>query len=76
MGFLDKLTRRGDAKKRAGQMMQGREDDIDQAVDTVAGLADRATSGKYSSKIDEAAARLKKAAQDMDDDGKGDPPRR
>lgn len=76
MGFLDKLRGRGDAKKRAGQMMQGREDDIDSAVDRVAGLADKATSGKYSSKIDEAAARLKEAARDMDDDDTGTPPRR
>lgn len=76
MGFLDKLRGRGDAKKRAAQMMQGRQDDIDTAVDKVAGLADKATSGKYAGKIDEAADRLKEAARTLDDQDKDDPPRR
>ncbi|RQN02931.1 antitoxin [Aeromicrobium camelliae] len=57
-------------------MMQGRDDDIDTAVDKVAALADKATSGKYSSKIDEAAARLKEAARTMNDEDEDNPPRR
>ncbi|OUZ09943.1 hypothetical protein BHE97_09015 [Aeromicrobium sp. PE09-221] len=85
MSFLSKMLGRGkvagedlgqkaqDAKQRAGEAMQGREDDIHSAVDKVRDLADQATGGKFTSKIDEAADRLKQAADDMSvDDGEGE----
>ncbi|TSD63113.1 antitoxin [Aeromicrobium piscarium] len=87
MSFLSKMLGRGkmagedlsqkaqDAKERAGEAMQGREDDIHSAVDKVRDLADQATGGKFTGKIDEAADRLKQAADDMatDDGGENDP---
>ena len=85
MSFVSKLLGRGkkaaedigdkaqDAKERAGEAVQGCEDDIHGAVDKVRDLADRATGGKFTGKIDEAAERLKQAADDMaEGDGKGD----
>ena len=80
MSFLSKMLGRGkmagedlsqkaqDAKERAGEAMQDREDDIHAAVDKVRDLADQATGGKFTGKIDEAADRLKQAADDMSAD--------
>ncbi|WP_293787820.1 antitoxin [uncultured Aeromicrobium sp.] len=66
---------RADVEKHAAQMMEGREDGVDTAVDKVAGLADKATSGKHSAKIDKATARLREALLTVDDQDKDDPPR-
>lgn len=77
MGFLDKIKgRSGDLEKikaRATQLAQEHGDKIDQGIDKAAGLADKATKGKYSDKIDQAAVKAKESAEKLGDDPKGGP---
>lgn len=69
MGLLDKFKGKdaekliAQAKEQAGQ----HDEDIDAAIDKVADLADQATDGKFTEKIDDAAAKLKEAADRLDD---------
>ena len=49
-------------------------DKIDQGIDKAAGLADKATKGKYAGKIDDAAAKAKDAADKLaEEDRRGGP---
>ncbi len=71
MGFLDKLKgSAGDLKKKATELATEHEQQIDSAVDKAAGLASKATKGKYDEKIDTAAEKAKEAV-----DGLGDEPK-
>ena len=77
MGFLDKIKgRSGDLeqiKARATKLAREHGDKIDQGIDKAAGLADKATKGKYSDKIDQAAVKAKESADKLGDDPKGGP---
>lgn len=70
MGFLDRFKGK-DAEQlvdRAKEEAARHDEDIDAAIDKVADLADKATDGKFTEKIDDAAARLKEAADRLDED--------
>jgi len=72
MGFLDKFKGKdsGELIDRAKATAAGHDEDIEAAIDKVADLADKATDGKFTAKIDDAAAKLKDAADRIDDDPK------
>ncbi|MET1132489.1 MAG: antitoxin [Aeromicrobium sp.] len=72
MGFLDKFKGKNadEVVDRAKEQAAQHDEDIDAAIDKVADLADKATDGKFTEKIDEAAAKLKEAADQLDDDPK------
>lgn len=60
MGLLDKLRRNAPAiKDKAGDLATSQNAKIDQGIDKAAGLASRATKGKYDEKIDSAADKAK-----------------
>lgn len=72
MGFLDKFKGK-DAEQmvaRVKEEVAQRDEEVDAAIDKVADLADRATDGKLTEKIDDAAAKLKEAAERLDDEPK------
>ncbi|GAA3529173.1 hypothetical protein AFL01nite_01520 [Aeromicrobium flavum] len=72
MGLLDRFTGK-DTKQivdRAKEEAAKHDEEIDVAIDKVADLADKATDGKFTEKIDDAAAKLKEAADRLDEDPK------
>jgi methyl-accepting chemotaxis protein len=71
MGFLDRLKGDGSdrAVEQAKEQAAAHDEDIEQAIDRVADLADQATDGKFTEKIDEAAQKLKDAADRLDEPG-------
>ena len=64
MGFLD------NAKDKLNQAVDKHGDKIAQGIDKAADLADQKTKGKYSDKIDNAAAKAKDGLDKLD--GKDD----
>lgn len=75
MGFLDKLKKNApELKAKAAELARTQNDKIDQGIDKAAGLADKATKGKYAGKIDDAAAKAKDAADKLaEEDRRGGP---
>jgi len=74
MGFLDKLKKRApELKAKAADLAASQNDKIDQGIDKAAGLASKATKGKYDAKIDGAAEKAKDAADKLAEDGKKPP---
>jgi hypothetical protein len=72
VGFLDKFKGK-DAEQMVNRVkdeVAQRDEEVDAAIDKVADLADRATDGKFTEKIDDAAAKLKEAAERLDDEPK------
>lgn len=72
MGFLDKFKGK-DAEQlvdRAKEQAAQHDEEIGAAIDKVAKLADQATDGKFTDKIDDAAAKLKEAADQLDENPK------
>jgi len=69
MGFLDKLKGKDTAEliDRAKEQAAKHDDKIEDAIDRVADLADKATDGKHTEKIEQAAEKLKEAADKLDD---------
>ncbi|MRJ77009.1 antitoxin [Aeromicrobium sp. SMF47] len=66
MGFLDKLTKRApELREKAADLAATHHDKIEQGIDKAADLADRATKGKHTSKVDGAAAKAKEAADKL-----------
>lgn len=61
MGFLDKFKGKGGLKDKAVDFAKEHDDQVDQGIDKAADLADDATKGKYTEKIDEAAEKAKDA---------------
>ena len=61
MGFLDKFKGKGGLKDKAVDFAKEHDDQVDQGIDKAADLADDATKGKYSDKIDDAAEKAKGA---------------
>jgi uncharacterized protein YjbJ (UPF0337 family) len=74
MGFLDKLKKNApELKAKAAEIANTQNDKIDQGIDKAAGLADKATKGKYSAKIDDAAGKAKDAADKLADEDRKRP---
>lgn len=74
MGLLDKLKKRApELKEKAADLAASQNDKIDQGIDKAAGLASKATKGKYDAKIDGAAGKAKDAADKLAEDGKKKP---
>jgi hypothetical protein len=61
MGFLDRFKGKGGLKDKAVDLAKEHDDKIDQGIDKASDLADRATKGKYTDKIDGAAQKAKDA---------------
>ena len=61
MGFLDRFKGKGGLKDKAVDLAKQHDDKIDQGIDKASGLADKATKGKYTDKIDGAAQKAKDA---------------
>ena len=75
MGCRDKLKKKApELKEQAADLAREHNAKIDQGIDKAAGLADKATKGKYTGKIDGAAGKAKDAADKLADDGRGEPP--
>ena len=66
MSFLDKLKKKApELKEKAAELAATQNDKIDQGIDKAAGLASKATKGKYDAKIDGAAGKAKDAADKL-----------
>lgn len=75
MGFLDKLRGKGGLKDKAVDLAKEHDDKLDQGIDKAADLADKATKGKYTDQIDDAAQKAKDAYEDpQDQPGPAAPP--
>ncbi|GAA0209925.1 MULTISPECIES: antitoxin [unclassified Aeromicrobium] len=75
MGFLDKLKKNApELKAKAAELAKTQNDKIDQGIDKAAGLADKATKGKYTGKIDGAAGKAKDAADKLAEEDRGGGP--
>ena len=64
MGFLDRITRKGGLKDKAVELAKEHDDKVDLGIERTADAADRATKGKYSDKIDQAAEKAKDAYEE------------
>ena len=64
MGFLDKLRGKGGLKDKAVDLAKEHDDKLDQGIDKASELADKATKGKYTDKIEGAAEKAKSAYED------------
>ncbi|MET0929832.1 MAG: antitoxin [Aeromicrobium sp.] len=74
MGFLDKLKKKApELKERAADLAASQNAKIDQGIDKAAGMASKATKGKYDAKIDGAAGKAKDAADKLAEDSKKNP---
>jgi hypothetical protein len=74
MGFLDKLKQKApELKERAAGLAASQNDKIEQGIDKAAGLASKATKGKYDATIDNAAGKAKDAADKLAEDGRKRP---
>lgn len=71
MGFFDKFKKQSaELKDKAAGLAASQSDKIDAGIDKAAGLASKATHGKYDDKIDGAADKAKEAADKLAEDGK------
>jgi len=74
MGLFDKLKKKApELKDKAAGLAASQNAKIDQGIDKAAGLASKATKGKYDDKIDNAASKAKDAADKLAEDGKNKP---
>ena len=74
MSFLDKLKKKApELKEKAAELAATQNDKIDQGIDKAAGLASKATKGKYDAKIDGAAGKAKDAADKLADERREKP---
>jgi hypothetical protein len=64
MSLLDNL------KKKAADVAASQSGTIDKGIGTAAGLAHKATKGKYDAKIDSAALKARQAADRLAEDGR------
>lgn len=70
MGFLDTFKKHGtDLKDKAADLAASQSDKIDAGIDKAAGLASKATKGKFDDKIDGAAGKAREAAEKLAADG-------
>jgi len=74
MSFLDKLKKKApELRDRAADLAASQNAKIDQGIDKAAGLASKATKGKYDAKIDGAAGKAKDAADKLADERRQPP---
>ncbi|MFC5678401.1 antitoxin [Aeromicrobium endophyticum] len=74
MSFLDKLKKKApELKEKAAELAATQNEKIDQGIDKAAGLASKATKGKYDAKIDGAAGKAKDAADKLADERREKP---
>lgn len=74
MGFLDNLKKKApELKEKAADLAASQNAKIDQGIDKAAGMASKATKGKYDSKIDGAAGKAKDAADKLAEEGRKKP---
>ncbi len=64
MGFLDKLRGKGGLKDKAVDLAKEHDDKLDQGIDKAAEAADKATQGKYTDQIQDAAEKAKSAYEE------------
>jgi hypothetical protein len=66
VSFLDQLKKKApELKEKAAELAATQNEKIDQGIDRAAGLASKATKGKYDAKIDGAAGKAKDAADKL-----------
>lgn len=70
MSFLDKAKRLAD---KAVVTAKEHSEQIEKGIDKASGMADRATKGRYTDKIDKVHGKAKEAVDKLDD-GKGGTP--
>ncbi|MBC7630490.1 antitoxin [Aeromicrobium sp.] len=71
MGFLDKLTKKApELRKKAADLAVSQNDKIDKGIDKAAGLASKATKGKYDEKIGGAADKAREGVDKIAEGGK------
>lgn len=71
MGFLDKFKKQGaELKDKASDLASSQNDKLDAGIDKAAGLANKATGGKFDDQIDSAAGKAKDGLDDLAEDGK------
>ncbi|MGI9084113.1 MAG: antitoxin [Aeromicrobium sp.] len=75
MGFLDKLKGKSGLKDKAIDLAKQHDDKLDQGIDKASDLADKATKGKYTDKIDNAAEKAKDAYEKPQDTPPAQDPR-
>ena len=74
MGFLDNLKKKApELKEKAADLAATQNAKIDQGIDKAAGMASKATKGKYDAKIDGAASKAKDAADKLAEEGRKKP---
>ena len=74
MGFLDNLKKKApELKEKAADLAATQNAKIDQGIDKAAGMASKATKGKYDAKIDGAAGKAKEAADKLAEEGRKKP---
>jgi len=61
MGFLDKLKGKSGLKDKAIDLAKQHDNTLDKGIDKASDLADKATKGKYTDKIDNATEKTKGA---------------
>ena len=74
MSLFDKLKKRApELKEKAADLAASKNSQIDQGIQKAAGMASKATKGKYDDKIDSAAVKAKEAADKLADEGRKKP---
>ena len=70
MGFLDNLKKKApELKEKAADLAASKNSQIDQGIQKAAGMASKATKGKYDDKIDSAADKAKDGVDKLADGG-------
>lgn len=74
MGFLDNLKKRApELKEKAADLAASKNSQIDQGIQKAAGMASKATKGKYDDKIDNAALKAQDAADKLANESRKKP---
>lgn len=72
MSFLDKVKKQaGEAASKASDAVAANADKVDKGIDKAAGLASKATKGKYDDKIDTAATKAREEVDKIEKKNKG-----
>jgi hypothetical protein len=74
MGFLDNLKKKApELKEKAADLAASKNEQIDQGIQKAAGMASKATKGKYDDKIDSAALKAQEAADKLAEESRKKP---
>ena len=67
MGLFDELKDKAEElKDKAVELVQGNSDKVDDAVDKAGDFVDEKTGGQYAEHVDTAQAKVKEAADNLD----------